>query len=277
MISLSVLVQKGWRWLVALQHSRMRHAELKMMDDAQTSPIPTSSRRFWVWLLVLFAIVIGLTMWKDWWLTGEEPDILFYLVVPPVSMLGAVLCMFWVVKVRQLPLTFLDLLAIILGVNLVMQGLEIILRVIYYRLWEYPGWLYPVIVIPAGFLLGMYGLVRWGRVKPGMAAVLMAVGLAGELVSAGVGIQYFRFEHPGVVRLSQTSEVFKEQMTEHRSEIIRKYRHVAHLPDGLFAFTFPLRRLAIQRLALKPGERVLDMGCGAGELSPACRGGWGSG
>lgn len=57
-------------------------------------------------------------------------------------------------------------------------------------------------------------------------------------------------------------------MTEHRSEIIRKYRHVAHLPDGLFAFTFPLRRQAIQRLALKPGERVLDMGCGSGASFP---------
>lgn len=168
-----------------------------MMDDAQISPIPTSSRRFWVWLLVLFAIVIGLTMWKDWWLTGEEPDILFYLVVPPVSMLGAVLGMFWVVKVRQLPLTILDLLAIILSVNLVMQGLEVILKVIYYRLWEYPEWLYLVIVIPAGFLLGMYGLVRWGRVKPGMAAVLMAVGLAGELVSAALVASIFGLSTPG--------------------------------------------------------------------------------
>ena len=157
-----------------------------MMDDAQIRHIPTSSRRFWVWLLVLFVIVIGLTMLKDWWLTGEKPNILFYLVVPPASMLGAVLCMFWVVKVSNQPISFLEILAIIISVNLVMQGLEIVLKLIYYRLWEYPGWLYFVIVIPAGFLLGVYGLVRWSRVKVGKAAVLMAVGLAGELVTAAL-------------------------------------------------------------------------------------------
>jgi hypothetical protein len=35
-------------------------------------------------------------------------------------------------------------------------------------------------------------------------------------------------------------------------EIIAKYRHIAGLPDGLFAFTFPLRRRAISKLMLKP-------------------------
>jgi hypothetical protein len=149
---------------------------------------------------VLFAIVIGLTMWKDWWLTGEQPDILFYLVVPPVSMLGAVLGMFWVVKVRQLPLTFLDLLAIIIGANLAMQGLEIILKVIYYRLWEYPEWLYLVIVIPAGFLLGVYGLVRWGS-EAGMAGSADGGRFAGELVSAGLVSSIFGLS-TRVVRLS---------------------------------------------------------------------------
>ncbi len=125
-------------------------------------------------------------MWKDWWLTGEEPNILFYLIVPAGSMLGGVLCMFWVVKVRQLPITFLELLAVMIGVNLVMQGMEIVLKLIYYLVWEYPGWLYIAIVFPVGILLGVYGLVRWGRIKWGAAGVLMGVGLAGELLAAGL-------------------------------------------------------------------------------------------
>jgi hypothetical protein len=156
------------------------------MDTAQTRQIPTRSWGFWIVLLSLFTIVIGLTMWKDWSLTGEEPNILFYLIVPAGSMLGGVLCMFWVVKVRNLSITFLELLAVVIGVNLVMQGMEIVLKLIYHLVWEYPGWLYIAIVFPIGFLLGVYGLVRWGGIKWGAAAVLMAVGLAGELLTAGL-------------------------------------------------------------------------------------------
>lgn len=53
-------------------------------------------------------------------------------------------------------------------------------------------------------------------------------------------------------------------MAERKDAIIRKYRTVAHLPDFLFAFTFPLRRLAVQRLQLRPGARVLEVGCSTG-------------
>lgn len=136
-------------------------------------------------------------MWKDWWLTGDQPNVLFYLVVPPLSMLGGVLGMFWVVKVTKLTLSFLELLAIIIVVNLVMQALEIPLKLIYYRIWEYPGWLYMAIVIPAGFLLGVYALVRWGRVKWGMAAGLMAVALVAELFAAGLVSSVFDLSTPG--------------------------------------------------------------------------------
>lgn len=167
------------------------------MNEPQTNAIPTGSWRFWVGLLSVFVIVIGLTMWKDWWLTGEAPNLWFYLVVPAVSMLGGVLCMLWLVKLRDLALPFLDLLALMIGVNLVMQILEILLKMIYYFVWEYPGWLYVAIVFPTGLLLGTYGLVRWGRVKPGMAAALMAVGLLGELVIAGVATSFTGLGTPG--------------------------------------------------------------------------------
>ena len=50
-----------------------------MNGMASSSRIPTQSRTLWFALALLFAAVTGLTMWKDWQLTGQEPNILFYL------------------------------------------------------------------------------------------------------------------------------------------------------------------------------------------------------
>jgi hypothetical protein len=43
----------------------------------------------------------------------------------------------------------------------------------------------------------MYNLVRWGRMKPGMAAALMALGLLGELIIAGVATSLTGLGTPG--------------------------------------------------------------------------------
>jgi cyanophycinase len=47
-------------------------------------------------------------------------------------------------------------------------------------------------------------------------------------------------------------------------EIIRRYRRISRLPDFLFAFTFKLRRRCLGYLQLKPGARVLEVGCSTG-------------
>ena len=111
------------------------------------------SLRFWVVLLLLFVIVMGVTAWKDWWLTGERPNVLFYGVVPPLSIAGGTLAVLGVARAIRRPLGFLEILSLNLGANTVMQVAEIVLKIVYCRVWEYPGLLYLVVVLPLGLLL----------------------------------------------------------------------------------------------------------------------------
>ena len=151
------------------------------MESSQDSGLPTQSRRFWGMLLLLFALVMGFTMLKDWWLTTEEPNVLFYIFVPILSILGGVLSMYTVAKISKQTITFFTMLAISLGANTLMQVVENIMKITYYRIWEYPGLLYIVIVIPLGFLLLAYGLVRWGKVKRWMAVFLTTFDFVGSM------------------------------------------------------------------------------------------------
>ena len=55
--------------------------------------LPKPSYKLLGLLFALFIIVMVLTIVKDWWLTAEEPNILFYIFVPILSILGGVLSM----------------------------------------------------------------------------------------------------------------------------------------------------------------------------------------
>ena len=153
-----------------------------MNGQTSSKRIPTKSWILWVVLVLLSVVVGGLTMWKDWWLTGVEPNALFYLFVPPLSVAGGVLSAFGIARAAKQPLTLSETLAVVLSVNIIMQLGEIALKVLYYRIWQYPGILYLLIVFPLGLVLSVYGFARWAGLKWWMALIVTVVELAGEMV-----------------------------------------------------------------------------------------------
>ena len=154
------------------------------MQDTRDHQSFSRSWRFWAAALLAFASVMILTMLKDWWLTSEEPNVLFYVFVPLLSMLGGVFGMYGAARVSRQAISFLALLAISLGANIGLQVVENLAKVVYYRVWQYPGMLYVATVLPLGVLLLAYGLIRWGKIRMRMAAIMAITDLAGSIVVA---------------------------------------------------------------------------------------------
>jgi hypothetical protein len=51
--------------------------------------IPTNSKYLWLSLTGLLVLVMLVTIYKDWRLTGEQPNVLFYLFVPLIDISAA--------------------------------------------------------------------------------------------------------------------------------------------------------------------------------------------
>ena len=167
------------------------------MKQNHKENLPLKNRVFWFILLSLFGAVMVITMLKDLWLTGERPNIWFSLFVPILSILGGVLCMFGAGKIFKQSVSFLTLLAISLGANTIMQVVENITKITYYKLWEYPGILYVILVIPLGFLLIVAGLMRWGKIKFWNALLFALVDMVGSIVVGSILTDVIGLTTPG--------------------------------------------------------------------------------
>lgn len=162
-----------------------------------STKIPVHSIQMWASLGLALIVVMVATMYKDWWLTGDAPNIWFYVFMPPADILGGTLAMYLAVKVfRQMP-KFLELLAITLGVTICMQVMEIITKLVYHKVWEYPGFLYFLLVFPLWFLLTSYALVRFTGLRWKMALLVSVLGFIGSLLFVGLFQSITGLETPG--------------------------------------------------------------------------------
>jgi hypothetical protein len=140
---------------------------------------------------------MGISMLKDWWLTGDEPNIWFYLIVPAADTVGSATFMFLSARLFRQKAIFLEYLAITLGVAILMQTMEIVTKLVYYKIWVYPGWLYFVFVFPLWFILITYALVRFTRAKWGMALLISVLDFIGSLLVGGLFAEIIGLETPG--------------------------------------------------------------------------------
>lgn len=150
------------------------------------------SPSFWLLLSFLSILILVITILKDLWLTGMEPNIIFYFVVPPLSTFGGTVCAYGLGRLVKQAIHFAEILAVVWVVNLIMQVGENVLKLIYYRVWEYPGILYLLFVLPLGILLVAFGFSRWVGIKWWWALLMTVAELVGEIVIAafltGLGI-----------------------------------------------------------------------------------------
>jgi hypothetical protein len=144
------------------------------------------SRTTWLILLPLFVVIMGLTICKDWWLTGNTPNIWFYVTVPPLSLLGGILSTLGIARALKQPLTFLEASMVVVAVNTVMQVAENVLKLLYHLVWQYPGILYLAIVFSVALGLAIYGYVRWTGARWRFAVVYTIVERVGEMIASGL-------------------------------------------------------------------------------------------
>lgn len=159
--------------------------------------IPTHSKGLWGLLIILLSLVMIATMYKDWWLTGEQPSLLFYLLVPIMDILSTSLVMFLTARVFKESIPFPVVLVISLGAVIVLQILENVEKLIWYRIWQYPGILYLVFNLGLYSVVVTYSLKRWTGIRWWLAVVMAFIGLLGSLIMSGIFLSLTGINTPG--------------------------------------------------------------------------------
>lgn len=152
---------------------------------------------FWPAAISSLALVMILTAVKDLWLTGDEPNLLFYVTVPIADILGTTVFIFLASRLAKYPVAFIQILALIVIVSVAMQVLEIIEKVVWHKVWEYPGFLYILATFGLYFALTSSGLNQLFRIRWLSAVLFSILGMIGGLIAGGILLFLTGIETPG--------------------------------------------------------------------------------
>ena len=157
----------------------------------------TPQRRFWAVLVVLFAIVLGVSALIDWRLTGEIPNAWFYLCVPVVSVLGDSLGAWGAARLFREAASFWRIMAIMLGVNVLMQCAQVLEKLIYHTLWHYPGLLYLGLNLVLALGLAALGFRRYAGHRRRVAWAMSVAAFVTSLLLGGLFVSLTGLQTPG--------------------------------------------------------------------------------
>jgi hypothetical protein len=155
-----------------------------VVASPEISDTPWRSSLFWWVMGWLLLAILGLTMVKDLYLSGHQPNPVFYLTVPFVSILGAALGGYVAARLLRQGVGLIDVLAIAMITAILGQVFENASKLVWYGVWEYPGWLYLLGVLLLGLLVPATCLVRWLRLRWHLALAVALVMFLSELVLA---------------------------------------------------------------------------------------------
>jgi len=129
-----------------------------MADTTKMKPL-LIHKRFWLIFIPSYSILLALTMYKDFYLTGNQPNPLFYLFVPQAGTFGAAGVLMGLGKLFKKDYSFPGILKVIFITEFIMQIWENLSKIVYHAVWEYPGYLW-FIIFPLAFTLKSWLFVR---------------------------------------------------------------------------------------------------------------------
>jgi hypothetical protein len=125
------------------------------------------------------------------------PNPVFYVAAPLLSLVFGALVGYGIARLFKLPLTMIDVIALFFITEIIGQLYEIVTKLIYYLVVEYPSLLYMVGAIIIVFSAAIYTLVRWRNLKWQTATGMVVGFYIGHLILVSIALSILGISTPG--------------------------------------------------------------------------------
>jgi hypothetical protein len=105
--------------------------------------------------------------------------------------------MYLAAKIFKQTITFLEILAISIGVAIVMQLGEVLGKLIYYMIWQYTGILWFPFFFGLYFVSVIYAFVRWTDVRWRVAFGIAILGIFASMLIVAIFTSLTGIDTPG--------------------------------------------------------------------------------